>query len=165
MRQPKCKQLAFGKCKLHLRLCGRDVFFPASLFCRVFFCIIHRMNRFNWPGGECLPSRNRLYTLNVFPFHSKAQYSLESLENWIPCRKWHDDVNVGDQTMDLKKCPAHCTEICLHAAERQFVAFKSHKIPYQYCMILIIQYVIHVLFDLGELAQVVCIDTCLIDGV
>lgn len=41
------------------------------------------MNRFNWPGGECLPSRNRLYTLNVFPFHSKAQYSLESLEHWI----------------------------------------------------------------------------------
>lgn len=31
-------------------------------------------------------------------------------------------------------------------------------------MILIILYVIHVLFDLGELAQVVCIDTCLIDG-
>ena len=128
------------------------------------------MNKFNGPGGECLPSswvsngaeqwdrsRNWLYTLNVFPFHWKAQSY--SLEHWIHCRKWHEMLMLVTKPWIWR----NVQHIALKSACVLRNDSSSHLSHTWYHIILhdpdILSYV---LFPLGELAEVVCMDMCLI---
>lgn len=81
---PNVSNLRLEKCKLHLRLCGRDVFFPASLFCRVFFCI------FTWRLQDA-----RLWTDSIGPgesvFRQETGYILLTCSRSIqkPSTHWN----------------------------------------------------------------------------